>query len=567
MSFTDQYEYPVANFEARLRAPIVLRDYQIEAVNAIFNYFLTKHGNPLIIMPTGTGKSLVIAGIIMRALREYTGGGRFMCLTHVKKLIDQNYKKLLELWPQAPAGIYSAGLKRRDTQQDIIFGGVMSVKHCVEKFGHIDVLIVDEAHLISPNDTTTYRFIIDELKKKNPNLVVIGLTATGYRMGLGLLTEPSPTDGSQLFTDVAIDLSSPECWGRFIYEKYLVPPIPKHMKVEIDISSVGMANGDYAQGKLEAAVNKREITVQCVQEMLAYAHQRQVWLAFCAGLKNAHDVAECLREHGIIAWDMSTRNTDQENIRRYTAWERGEIRCLTNYNMLTTGVDHPAIDLLAIMRHTMSTSLWVQMVGRGTRPSPSTGKRDCVVLDFARNAERLGPIDRPFIPRKKGTGGGEIPVKICEVNDCNTYNHISARECICCGAPFPIQSKIEDTASTTPLLASQAPIIELFNVQRCGYHLNISRVSGKESLRVDYFCDTGRMFSELFHFGKDEKDFTRHRANTFWRQRYNEYQVPIPMSNQQALEILRTFPARTPSRVRVWMNKGKYPEVTSTLFE
>jgi DNA repair protein RadD len=542
---------------------IIPRDYQIEAVQSLFDYFDSFKGNPLVIMPTGTGKSLVIAGFIYRAIQQFPLT-RFLCLTHVKKLIDQNEKKLREVWPQAPTGIYSAGLKRRDMDQPIIFGGIQSVKNRVERFGWRDIVIIDECHLVSPTETTTYQYVLAELRAVNPKLKVIGLTATAFRMGLGMLTDK---DGG-MFTDVAIDLSSRKCWSRFIAEGYLVPPIPHRMKTVIDVGNVGMTKGDYNQGELETAVNTDEITQSIVSEMCQYAHTRHTWLTFCAGIKHAEAMAQCMRERGVTAAAMHTNVHPDELDRIWRAYVGGQLQSITNYGMLTTGVDHPPIDLIGMARHTMSAGLWGQMLGRGTRPCPEIGKRDCVVLDFARNAERLGPIDDLYIPKKKGAANGEVPIKLCDHEDgtgCGAYNHISARICIECGLPFEIKNKLTMKPGTHELITSDMPVVEYFNVHRCSFGKHIKKSNGNESVRVDYFCDHFKVFSEWINFDPGAHNIVVHKTHTWWRQRFNERQVPIPKTNAEALEHLRRYTSRVPTKVRVWTNK-RHPELLGVEF-
>ena len=172
-----------------------LRDYQEEGLQALWQYFMTNSGNPVLAWPTGTGKSLVPAEFIRRTMVNYPGQ-RFLMVTHVKELIEQNFDKLMTIWPNAPAGINSAGVGQRDFVQPIIYGGIQSMYKLGSAFGHRDLCFVDEAHLISQDDTSMYHKFLNELKKINPYLKIIGMSATPFRMGQGLIT-----DGG-LFTDI-----------------------------------------------------------------------------------------------------------------------------------------------------------------------------------------------------------------------------------------------------------------------------------------------------------------------------------------------------------------------------
>ncbi|MBN46252.1 MAG: hypothetical protein CMH23_07240 [Methylophaga sp.] len=542
----------------------VNRWYQDEAEYAIFDYFQAGNiGNPVVAMPTGTGKSIVIANFVRRVF-GYWPNQRIMMLTHVKELIEQNAEKLLSVWPTAPLGIYSAGLKSRDMILPIVFGGVQSVSKAIKKtvesddgtpphlkhFGWRDLVIIDECHLLGPNEDTMYQYVIAELLKINPHLKVIGLTATPYRLKQGMIT-----DDDGLFTDLCYDITGIDAFNRLIAEGYLSPLIPKRTNVEIDTSGVRMSAGDFNGKQLNEVAD--EITYDAVKEMVEQGQDRQSWLVFASGVENAEHVASMLQSFGIPAAASHSKLKPAENDARIKAFKSGELRALVNNNKLTTGFDHPPIDLIGMLRPTMSPGLWVQMLGRGTRPSPGTFKENCLVLDFAGNTRRLGPINDPVKPRKPGKGGGDAPVRICEV--CGVYNHASARTCVSCGSEFSFETKIFKTAGTEELLRSDAPVVEYFDVQKVIYNLHEKRndqkvLTSPPSIKVSYFCGF-QMFNEwvcLEHNGLPGK-----RARDWWRQRHAE---EPPVTTYDALR--RVSELRVPNRIRVWTNK-KYPEILS----
>ena len=146
-----------------------LRYYQQEAEDAVFSYWMEKPGNPLIDLATGTGKALVMASLIKRLVTDWPDM-RILVATHVAELIEQNYLELVGLWPFAPAGIYSAGLGRRDARSQIIFAGIQTVHGKALEIGHVDVLMVDECHLIPKNSNTMYGRFIAALRDINPGM-------------------------------------------------------------------------------------------------------------------------------------------------------------------------------------------------------------------------------------------------------------------------------------------------------------------------------------------------------------------------------------------------------------
>jgi DNA repair protein RadD len=360
-----------------------LRGYQRAAIDALYDYFGQHTGNPLVVMPTGTGKSVVIAGFVREALHVYPET-RILMLTHVKELIAQNFQALLRIWPQAPAGIYSAGLSRRDIHAQVLFAGIQSIHRHAARVQRCDLVIIDEAHLLSRNDGSMYRAFLAELDGINAGLLkVVGFTATPYRLDSGLLHKGK----DRIFTDIAYTVPVLD----MIQQGYLCPVVPKQTTTQLDTSGVGTRGGEFIAGQLEAAVDRDDVTRAAVAEIVEHGKERGSWLVFCSGVAHAKHVRDAIREHGVSAEVVTGDTPAAERDAILAAFKAGRLRCVTNANVLTTGFDAPGTDLVALLRPTKSVGLYVQMVGRGTRLAP--GKDDCLVLDFAGNTARHGPID------------------------------------------------------------------------------------------------------------------------------------------------------------------------------
>lgn len=543
----------------------VPRWYQEEAEYSVFDYFQRGQvGNPVVAMPTGTGKSVVIANFIRRVFGLWPNQ-RIMMLTHVKELIEQNAEKLMSVWPTAPLGVYSAGLNSREAIMPIIFGGVQSVAPAIEKalrnddgrpahlqhFGWRDLLLIDECHLLSPKEDSQYQYIINELLKINPHLKVIGFTATPYRMKQGMIT-----DGG-IFTDICYDITGVDSFNRLIAEGFLSPLIAKPTRTEIDLSSVGLTAGEYNNKQLEAAVDTDEVVFSAVREMMETAYDRNCWLIFATGINNTEHVANVIQSYGLEVLPVHSKLPAKVNTERLRAYKAGELRGIVSGQKLTTGFDHPPIDYIADLNPTLSPGKHVQKLGRGTRPSPGTNKANCLYSDFAGNVRRLGPINDPRIPNRPGKGGGDAPVRICEV--CGVYNHAAARQCINCGQEFSFETKIFATAGVLEPLRSDAPIVEYFDVQKVLYNLHEKRdangvLTKPPMIKVSYFCGF-QMFNEFVTL--EHPGFAAKRSRDWWKQRHNE---DPPPTTYEALR--RVSELRTPARLRVWVNK-KYPEVLS----
>lgn len=788
---------------------ITPRPYQEEALDAIWGYFASGNkGNPLIAHPTGTGKSVLPAVFIERIMKVWPTQ-RFMMITHVKELIEQNYEVLKYVWNNAPVGIYSAGLKQKQTAFPIVYAGIQSAIKNPMAFGHRDLIFIDEAHLVSDNESSQYLTFLSVLRSINPHLKVIGMSATPFRMGMGMLT-----DGG-LFTDIIHDITGIEGFNRLLADGYMAPLIPLRTKTELDVSGVNIQNHEFAAGQLQSAVDKQEITYNALRETCEAGHNRGSWLIFSSGIEHAEHIASMLGSFGIDCAAVHSKQKSDYNDAAIKAFKDGTLRSIVCFSKLTTGFNHPAIDLIVDLRPTLSVPLHVQKLGRGTRPadqkencvaegslvltdvglipiekitlemklwdgieyvshngiidngiqevieydgleatpnhkvwtrvgwktfrdaatqniqiahtgngrksireiesyfernsiqrekrqasslyfnrmsglfktkfqrileccrfksrlsnlwqfsrlsSPSKvvtsslycGERqmhqskqspifrlwwkgntiqisksdlygymghakswirkrityrqnkkqfalrswkssifntsrkyvksknnkicnkrvydiinagprnrftvngllvhNCLVLDFARNVPRLGPINDPIIPRKKGEKTGDIPIKICDA--CGAYNHISARVCCQCGAEFDFKVKIVSTPGNMEILRSDLPVIESYEVDRVIYAPH-DKLGSPQSLKVTYFTgmQSFRQFICLEHQG-----LAAHKAREWWRQRHK---AEPPATVKEALLYLSQL--REPKRIRVWVNR-KYPEIVGQEF-
>jgi DNA repair protein RadD len=522
---------------------LTLRPYQSGAIQGIYNYFHEATGNPLVVIPTAGGKSLVMATFVEGVLKAYPDQ-RILIVTHVRELIEQNYTELKKLWPEAPAGIYSAGLKQRDIRARILFAGIQSIHKRVYDVQQCDLVLIDEAHLIPRSSNTMYRRFLADLGRLNPQMKVIGLTATPYRLDSGLLHE----GGDAIFTDIAYEVSVRE----LIDQGYLSPLISKRMATQIDLTGVGTRGGEYIAKDLEAAVDKDSITQAAVDEIFSYGKDRKSWLIFCAGVDHAYHVRDAIRARGVTCETIvgDTPGAQREAI--INDFKAGRIQCLTNANVLTTGFNAPGVDLLAMLRPTKSAGLYVQIVGRGCRLAP--GKTDCLVLDFAGNIARHGPIDAVKPKRPKGGEDGVAPTKACP--ECDSIVHASVRTCPDCGHVFPPpELKIEAKASNLDVLTSGKS--EWVPVTSVSYARH-DKPGKPPSLRVDYW-------SGLTHHSEwiciEHQGYPRQKAASWWANRAQG--LPLPRRVDEAIACSAKL--RCPSEIAV-RPSGRYTEIVGARF-
>lgn len=451
----------------------MLRDYQQRTLDQLYAWFEAGNkGNPCVVLPTGSGKSHIVAALCKDAIQNWPDT-RVLMLTHVKELIEQNAEKMRLHWPGAPMGIYSASIGRRQLGEPITFAGIQSVRKKANLIGHVDLVIIDECHLVSHKDEGGYRTFIADLQRINPALRVVGLTATPYRLGHGLIT-----DEPALFNDLIEPVSIEE----LVFKGYLSTLRSKVTKSKLDTSGVHKRGGEFIESELQAAVNTKDNNENVVREVIALAGNRKAWLFFCTGVAHAEAIARLLNDYGIVAACVTGDTPKREREQIIGDFKAGKIKALTNANVLTTGFDYPEIDLIAMLRPTMSASLYVQMAGRGMRVKSHADH--CLVLDFAGVVASHGPITAVIPPKKAGTGTGESPVKVCD--NCHELCHISAVACPACGHPFPESKPKKLSLHDDDIMGLEGKELA---VKMWDWRRHLSRTSGKEMLSVTYYGD------------------------------------------------------------------------------
>lgn len=461
-----------------------LRPYQETSIKMTYEWLQNNDGNPCLVLPTGSGKSVIIAEFIKRSLQSYPES-HFLMLTHMKELIEQNAKKMLAVWPDAPLGIYSASIGKRQLGEPITFAGIQSVRNRASDIEFVDVIIIDECHLCSHEEKGGYRTLINDLKAINPKLRVIGLTATPYRLGYGLITgESALFDG----------LIEPVSVLELIDDGYLSPLRSKLTHLRIDASDVKKRGGEFIESELQKAVNTTLNNYSAVDEVVRLGANRKAWLFFCVGVDHAHEIKRLLTNKGIIAETITGATPKKERERIIAEYQAGKITAITNANVLTTGFDYEEIDLIAFLRPTMSLSLYVQMAGRGMRIAE--GKDDCLILDFAGLVSTHGPITELRTPTQSNKIKGDAPTKNCP--QCAEIVSLSAKACPCCGFEFP-----PPDSKDNPLRLREDDIMgiegSVMFVESWHWAHHVSRASGNDMIKVTYYgCLSDPPITEYF---------------------------------------------------------------------
>lgn len=584
------------------------RDYQNSAHFATWNYIHepANYGkNPLVVEATGLGKSLNIAMFMMAMYTAYPGV-RIMNTAHVSNLVSSNYEELLELWPLASAGIYAADLKRRETRPDLMFCMIQSVAKRAASFGRIDFLLVDEAHRLDNRTSSTYAKFIKDLRKINPAMVVIGYTATPYRMKLGHLLD------GEMFDEVVYDIGSGESFQWAVDNGYLILPVPIDPGFAFDDSKVKISGGEFKGTDASAAMHDQDIIERAVDFTVKIAsdQHRQRSLMFASTIDDAELIAEMFTHKGYPTEAVHSKRNDREST--MAAHKAGDLWGLANKDVLTTGYNDPWLDLMVNLRLTRSPGLWVQMVGRMTRPAwtnhighnggpplhdigtlegrlasiAESHKHDALVLDFCGNTERLGPINWPHMPSKRGKGGGDAPVRKCDGTtdegiakgmrcDPITIHHTSVDTCPHCEYVWPVESNVHVKASVSQLVSKTNPLgmdkpppkeykVDGVHQMTCSHHQG--KEGKKDTMKVIYRCGTNTYPAWVcFEHGFTDKGvptFPRRKAELWWKEHGGEGEAPT--SVEEAVEAAGSL--AKPKFLKVWSNT-RYPEIVGYDFE
>lgn len=529
------------------------RDYQLAAVSAVWQYLAANPsgGNPAIVLPTGAGKTIVISSIVAEAVRNW--GGRVLVLAHVKELLEQSAEKIRAFAPDLDVGVYSAGLGRRQTENQVIVAGVQSVYNKAAKIHGFDLVLIDEAHMIPPDGEGMYQKLLGDLKKIRPHVRLIGLTATPYRLSSGEICGPDC-----LLNEIAFEVGVRE----LIAQGYLSKLVSKSV-IDVDTSKLHVRAGEFVAD--EAAALMAEVVSPACQEIVERTRERRSVITFCQSVEHATQVRDELRalDPGQRAELITGETAAGDRSSVLAAFKAGEIKYLTNVNVLTTGFDAPGVDCVAMLRPTLSAGLYYQSVGRGFRLAP--GKSDCLVLDFAGNIKRHGPVD--LIKSKPNRGpksddkraGGEAPTKTCD--RCEAVIAAGFSACPHCGYEFP-ETGVKHSAQAEAAAILSGDIVDrICQVRDVRYlkHFKRSDPDAPLTMRVIYKISLFEEVSEWVCIEHPRSGFAHSKARSWWLKRSND---PIPPTVDRAIDVAAGGGLATPIEITVREVSGeKFPQI------
>lgn len=516
------------------------RWHQIKADEAVAKY-LIKHpnGHPLVALPTGSGKSLVMAMVVKRLLKG--DNNSILMLSHDVRILKQNYDTISDV---CDPKIFSAGLGSRDIGR-VTVAGIQSVYKIPELFEFFTHVIIDECHTIPMNENSMYRKFLSGIGKHTR----IGMTATPFRLGQGYIVGKD-----HLFDKIVIDMTFGSKYTRLVDEEYICRLVINDTTVKMNTRDIKTVGGDFDLKQMSNVFDREAITNAILDEMVIKGGNRKRWLIFAIDIDHADHICEELIGRGIRAMSVHSKSILPINF-ILEKHRKNEIRAVVSVGMLTTGYDDPSIDLIGLLRPTKSLNLHVQMPGRGQRIAE--GKTDCLVLDYAGNTKRLGPINR-VKPKKKGKRkeGMEPITKTCP--DCDTILPPIVKICPTCGHEFKFKSGLELESSDTDIIYTKS---KWFNVSDVEY--NIHKKNGMpDGIKVTYFCGL-RSFNEWMlpcHKGyAGQRGLARLKQSGLLHVPKNSSELPF------IINLLSTV-GKTPSKILI-DNSGVYSNVVDVSFE
>ncbi len=525
------------------------RLYQTACAEALFEDIQTnKECHPIAALPTGSGKTMVLCEFI-DLFMTHKPLGRVLILSHVKEILQQNYNALEAHFDGFEIGLYSSGLDSK-TIKRITVAGIQSVFRSPNKFKDVDVVIIDECHLVDTREQGMYRKFLGALDAN-----YVGLTATPFRTGHGYVHIGSEA----LFNKLSFSMCDIDGFKYLIDQGYLCPLVAKRTNMKLNTDGLGMRMNEYVTEEMSKKFDRHSITNKAVKEIIEFGESYKKWLVFAIDITHAEHIAEELRSHGITTACVHSKMEDDRDEILLDS-RRGKYKCIVNVDILTTGYDDPEIDLIAMLRPTQSPILHIQSLGRGMRISP--GKDHCLVLDFAGNVMRLGPINDVEV-KQKGDPKGDGVAKMKSCPKCQGYLHLAAKVCEWCGYEYPVVEKIMPTASTAEIIRTvKDPVVKVnwFDVSQVFYKLH--RKEGKpDMMRVSYSTTNNKMFHEFICY--EHQGWVGHKAQSWVKFRSKTNKLPFTTSALVSFALNKNL--REPKSILV-NESGQYPEIKNVRF-
>ena len=421
---------------------MLLRPYQEAAVSDACKA-LDKHGNTIVVAPTGAGKTIMLSALVGE---RYKDGKKILVMQHRDELVDQNKSKFERINPYITTSIVNGTVKNWDGNAIFSMVQTISRERNLRDRPKFDMIVVDESHHAAAD---TYLKVINAVKEDNPDAEIVGFTAT-----------PNRGDGKGL-RSVFNNCSHQIEITTLIREGFLVPPKSYVIDCGVgdQLNNVSRKGNDFDMEQVEAIMNHKVINDKVVTEWIERAEGRKT-VVFCSTIKHAEDLLESFVEHNIDAKLVTGDTPKDERAETLNELAYGDLQVVVNVSVLTEGFDAPAVSCIVLTRPCSQKGTMVQMIGRGLRTIdpeefPGVVKTDCVVLDFGTSVLTHGSLEDAVDLDDKEKG--EAPLKECP--ECESYVPMGVQECPVCGYLF--ESEKEEKAELSTFTMTEYDLMQM----------------------------------------------------------------------------------------------------------
>ena len=421
---------------------MLLRPYQEAAVSDACKA-LDKHGNTIVVAPTGAGKTIMLSALVGE---RYKDGKKILVMQHRDELVDQNKSKFERINPYITTSIVNGTVKNWDGNAIFSMVQTISRERNLRDRPKFDMIVVDESHHAAAD---TYLKVINAVKEDNPDAEIVGFTAT-----------PNRGDGKGL-RSVFNNCSHQIEITTLIREGFLVPPKSYVIDCGVgdQLNNVSRKGNDFDMEQVEAIMNHKVINDKVVTEWIERAEGRKT-VVFCSTIKHAEDLLESFVEHDIDAKLVTGDTPKDERAETLHELAYGDLEVVVNVSVLTEGFDAPAVSCIVLTRPCSQKGTMVQMIGRGLRTIdpeefPGVVKTDCVVLDFGTSVLTHGSLEDAVDLDDKEKG--EAPLKECP--ECESYVPMGVQECPVCGHLF--ESEKEEKAELSTFTMTEYDLMQM----------------------------------------------------------------------------------------------------------
>jgi len=517
------------------------RQYQENCEDALLKDVLSdRECHPVAAVPTGAGKTKILSSFIYKYL-EIQPTHNILVVSHTETIVMQDYNTLKETFPGVYIGLYSSGLGSK-TIEKITVAGIQSIYKKGKLFKDVNLVIVDECHTVPTKGNGMYRKFFNSV-----DVIRIGLSGSPFRSGHGYVH----TGEGALFNKLSYNLCTLEKFNQLVDDGYLTQLVSKPPEYQMDTEGIPESAGDYNLKYLSKKFDRKAITEVAVKELIKFGKNYKSWLVFAIDIDHADSIHKELLQNNIKAEVLHSRSDTDRHLLKED-FVKGKVQAIVSVGMVTTGFDAPNIDLLVLLRPTTSPVLHVQMIGRGLRVCE--GKTHCLVLDFAGNISRLGPINNVEVKTSKNKKGSGNPiVKTCPV--CGCLHHPTVKTCFACGHVFEFISKLTSTFSEEAVV--QKPTEKKWlTVTKVLYDIH-KKNARPDTLKVTYYCG---LFTISEYICADHSGYAKYKADNWIRHRIDGTPPPSVFLLHKYSDYLKI-----PKQIYVDLH-SKYPVILDAKF-